>query len=260
MDRPRREPPARWLCDLSRSRRRPRLQRGLFEREALRAQTACGAIPGSRSPSRDRDRSGRGGPGRLRRGRPHGAPPREREVPPHGALRDDARLQPKGRGLLTWRSSSEVWARPHEQAFRRLGGSVHTVVLDNLREGVLTPDVYDPTLNPLYRNLLAHYGVVALPCRPQHPDRKGKVERSVDHTERALRRLRFGHPDAAQAYLDRWEERWADTRHPRHHQAPGGGDVCRGEAPPKASSLGALPLLPLWPTHRPPRRRRRGGG
>ena len=38
------------------------------------------------------------------------------------------------------------------------------------------PDIYDPTLNPLFRDVLAHYGVVALPCRIQDPDRKGKVE------------------------------------------------------------------------------------
>jgi len=114
--------------------------------------------------------------------------------------------------LLAWRSSSEIWARLHEEAFRRLGGVPRTVVLDNLKEGVITPDVYDPALNPLYRDLLAHYGVVALPCRPRHPDRKGKVERGVDHAQRALRGLRFEHPDAAKAYLDRWEERWADTR------------------------------------------------
>jgi len=67
--------------------------------------------------------------------------------------------------LLVFRSSSRVWAELHEKAFRRLGGSVHIVVLDNLREGVLTPDIYDPTLNPLYRDLLAHYGAVAMPCR-----------------------------------------------------------------------------------------------
>jgi hypothetical protein len=40
-----------------------------------------------------------------------------------------------------------------------------------LREGVLVPDVYDATLNPLYRDVLAHYGAVALPCRIQDPDR-----------------------------------------------------------------------------------------
>jgi hypothetical protein len=37
---------------------------------------------------------------------------------------------------------------------------------------VLTPDIYDPTLNPLYRDVLAHYGAVALPCRIKDPDRK----------------------------------------------------------------------------------------
>ncbi len=114
--------------------------------------------------------------------------------------------------LLAWRSSSEAWCRLHAEAFRRLGGVPRTLVLDNLKEGVITADVYDPVLNPLYRDFLAYYGVVALPCRPRHPDRKGKVERGVDHAQRALRGLRFESAEAAQAYLDRWEENWADTR------------------------------------------------
>ena len=75
--------------------------------------------------------------------------------------------------LLAWRSSSRIWAELHEKAFRRLGGSPRVVVLDNLREGVAVPDIYDPTVNPLFRDVLAHYGVVALPCRIQDPDRKG---------------------------------------------------------------------------------------
>lgn len=40
--------------------------------------------------------------------------------------------------LLTFRSSSRIWAELHETAFRRLGGSPRIVVLDNLREGVIT--------------------------------------------------------------------------------------------------------------------------
>ena len=74
--------------------------------------------------------------------------------------------------LLSFRSSSQIWAELHEKAFHRLTGVTHVVVLDNLREGVLTPDIYDPTLNPLYRDLLQHYGAVALPCRVADPDRK----------------------------------------------------------------------------------------
>ena len=115
--------------------------------------------------------------------------------------------------LLVQRSSAQVWAQLHERAFRRLGGTVRVVVLDNLKEGVLTPDIYDPVLNPLYRDVLAHYGVVALPCRVRDPDRKGKVEAAVGHAQKTpLRGLRFERLDDGQAYLDRWEQRWADTR------------------------------------------------
>ena len=86
--------------------------------------------------------------------------------------------------LLTFRSSSRIWAELHERAFRRLGGTTQVIVLDNLKEGVLVPDIYDPTVNPLYRDVLAHYGTVALPCRIQDPDRKGKVESGVGHAQR----------------------------------------------------------------------------
>jgi hypothetical protein len=44
--------------------------------------------------------------------------------------------------LLTFQSSTRIWAELHGQAFRRLGGSTRTVVLDNLGEGVLKPDIY----------------------------------------------------------------------------------------------------------------------
>jgi transposase len=115
--------------------------------------------------------------------------------------------------LLTFRSSSQIWAELHEKAFRRLGGVTRVVVLDNLREGVLQPDIYDPALNPLYRDVLSHYGSVALACRVRDPDRKGKVESGVGHAQKTpLKGQRFESLEEAQAYLDHWEERWADTR------------------------------------------------
>src|SRR5580704_12019562 len=115
--------------------------------------------------------------------------------------------------LLVFRSSSRAWAELHEKAFRRLGGTTQLVVLDNLREGVLSPDFYDPRLNPLYRDVLAHYGVTALPCKVRDPDRKGKVESGVAHAQKTpLKGKRFESLEEAQAYLDHWEEHWADTR------------------------------------------------
>jgi transposase len=115
--------------------------------------------------------------------------------------------------LLVWQSSAQTWAELHERAFRRLSGSTRVVVLDNLKEGVLTPDIYEPTLNPLYRDVLAHYGVIGLPCRVGDPDRKGKVESGIGHTQKTpLHGQRFESLEQAQAYLDRWEAHWADTR------------------------------------------------
>jgi hypothetical protein len=112
---------------------------------------------------------------------------------------------------------------------------------------VLTPDVYDPALNPLYRDVLAHYGVVALPCRVGDPDRKGKVESAIGHTQRTpLKGLRFEILDEAQAYLDRWDARWADTR---IH-----GTTKRQVAAMFAEEQRHLPPLPLEP-FRPPHHR-----
>lgn len=115
--------------------------------------------------------------------------------------------------LLVFQSSTQTWAELHERAFRRLGGCTRVVVLDNLREGVLKPDIYDPTINPVYADMLRHYGVVAMPCRVADPDRKGKVESGVGHAQKTpLKGLRFESPQEAQAYLDHWEANWADTR------------------------------------------------
>ena len=115
--------------------------------------------------------------------------------------------------LLVWQSSAQIWGELHERAFRRLGGTPRTIVLDNLKEGVLTPDVYEARLNPLYRDVLAHYGVIGLPCRVRDPDRKGKVESGIGHTQRTpLHGQRFETLEQAQAYLDHWDTHWADTR------------------------------------------------
>ena len=55
--------------------------------------------------------------------------------------------------------------------------------------------------------------MVALPCRIRDPDRKGKVESGVGHAKKTpLKGKRFESLEEAQAYLDHWEERWADTR------------------------------------------------
>jgi transposase len=114
---------------------------------------------------------------------------------------------------VVWKSSSEVWARLHEEAFRYFGGCTQYVVLDCLKEGVITPDIYEPELNRVYAAMLAHYGVVADPCRVRDPDRKGTVENAIQHTQAtALKGKRFESIEAQNEFLMHWEERWAARR------------------------------------------------
>ena len=130
--------------------------------------------------------------------------------------------------LLVFRSSTRTWAELHETAFRRLGGSCRVVVLDNLQEGVLTPDIYDPTLNPLFKDVLAHYGVVAMPCRVRDPDRKGKVESGVGHAQKTPLKghtlRKSGRSAGLSGSVGIALGRHA---HSRHDETASCGDVCR---------------------------------
>jgi len=112
-----------------------------------------------------------------------------------------------------WKADQESWARAHEEAFRAFGGCPRYAVLDNLKQGVIKPDLYEPGLNPVYAAMLAHYGVVADPCRVADPNRKGTVENAIGHTQStALKGRRFESIEAQNAWLAHWEERWAAPR------------------------------------------------
>lgn len=114
---------------------------------------------------------------------------------------------------VVWSSSKETWARLHEEAFRTFGGCPQYVVLDNLKEGVLEADIYEPRLNPVFAAMLDHYGVVADPARPGDPDRKGSVENAIGHTQStALKGREFSALEEQNEFLASWEERWAAPR------------------------------------------------
>ncbi len=114
---------------------------------------------------------------------------------------------------VVWKSSKEVWCRLHEEAFRYFGGCPEYIVLDNLKEGVIKPDIYEPELNRLYEAMLLHYTVIADPARVRDPNRKGTVENAIQHTQgTALKAKRFESIDEQNQFLMQWEEKWAAQR------------------------------------------------
>ena len=114
---------------------------------------------------------------------------------------------------VVWNSSKETWCRLHEEAFRYFSGCPQYVTLDNLKEGVIKPDIYEPDLNPLYAAMLKHYSVVADPARVGDPDRKGTVENAIRYTQdTALKGRKFESIEAQNEWLMHWEDRWASRR------------------------------------------------
>jgi hypothetical protein len=87
------------------------------------------------------------------------------------------------------------------------------VVLDNLKEGVIKPDLYEPQLNAVYAATLKHYGVVGDPARVRDPNRKGTVEHAIGHTQAtALKGRRFESIEEQNKHLEHWETKWAAQR------------------------------------------------
>jgi len=84
------------------------------------------------------------------------------------------------------RQDTNTWLECHIRAFEFFGGCPRTVLLDNLKAGVVKPDLYDPTLNRAYAELERHYGFVADPAKVRTPEHKGKVERSMPTVRQQL--------------------------------------------------------------------------
>jgi len=119
----------------------------------------------------------------------------------------------KGYSEAVFRQSTESFIRCLENAFHYFGGSVRTLVIDNLRAAVTKADWYEPELHPKLQSFCEHYGVVILPTRPYMPRHKGKVESGVKYVKRnALKARQFESLEKENDFLLRWETNTADKR------------------------------------------------
>ena len=70
------------------------------------------------------------------------------------------------------------WVASHVAAFEFFGGVPAVLRLDNLKTGVLRPDIYDPQLNRAHGEMAEHFGVLLDPCRAGKPKDKPRDERT----------------------------------------------------------------------------------
>ena len=225
-------------AEAARQRRRPRRTRSSRPRPARRRRSTTATGPMVRHPET----------GKYRRTRLF--------VLTLGYSRKSVRL-------LTWKSSIADLGRAARAGLsparrRRRASSCSTTS----RRACSRRTSTTPTLNPLYRDVLAHYGVVALPCRVARPRSQGQG--------RVGRRPR-AEDAAARACASRASRRRRPTSTAGRSAGPTRASTARPSArsrrclPRRSPHLQPLPLEPfryyqLRRAHRAPRRLRRGRG
>lgn len=75
----------------------------------------------------------------------------------------------------------QSWVECHVLAFSFFNGAVARVVPDNLKTGVVRPDLYDPLINKAFGEFANYYGCLVDPARIMKPRDKGTVERNVPY-------------------------------------------------------------------------------
>lgn len=106
---------------------------------------------------------------------------------------------------FVFHQDARTWVDCHARAFEFFQAVPNTVVLDNLKAAVIKPDIYDPLLNPHYRECERHYGFAADTCKVRHPQHKGRVEAAVKTVRGQLLAGReFADIGAANAFALEW--------------------------------------------------------
>jgi transposase len=105
------------------------------------------------------------------------------------------------------------------------GGTTECLLIDNLKSGVLKPDVWDPQINRAYAEFAEYYGTFIDTARVAKATDKAKIERLIPQARELFRRLKAVHPGARLKTLNqealRWcREEYGTTRHGTTGVAP----------------------------------------
>ncbi len=77
------------------------------------------------------------------------------------------------------------------------GGVPVRISLDNLKTGIISPDLYNPKFNQAYADYAEYYNTFLDPCRVRKPKDKAKIERFVPVARELFRKLKALNPGAS---------------------------------------------------------------
>ncbi len=138
-----------------------------------------------------------------------------------------------------------AWVECHVESFSFFGGVVARVVPDNLKAGVVKPDLYDPLINKAFGEFAEYYGCLIDPARVRKPRDKPRVERPVPYVRDSFyagRANEFSSETHMQTDALRWCRDVANIR--RHRGLDGLPPIELFEAEERVALM-ALPRAPF---------------
>ena len=90
--------------------------------------------------------------------------------------------------------NQQSFVESHVKMFNFFGGTTQTLRIDNLKSGVIKPDLYDPQLNRVYREMAEYYGIFIDTCRVATPTDKPIVERDAQTIREEFRKAMVKDP------------------------------------------------------------------
>jgi len=151
---------------------------------------------------------------------------------------------------LTFRQDQTSFVGSHIRMFNFWGGITKRINIDNLKAGVIKPDLYNPSLNRAYGEMIEYYGGFVDTSRVAHPKDKGKVERDVQTVREAVRKAIVQNPGIGLSELNRLIMDWSintygQKEHGTTHEKPYSVFVEREK--PALKALPAEPFeLTVW--------------
>lgn len=109
-----------------------------------------------------------------------------------------------------------------QSMFQEMGGVPRKITSDNPKVFVMAASKHEPVLNPGFERFASHYGFTIEALPPADPQKKGKVERSVQYVRRLFESYDFKNYDlaSAQEHINNKNELANARKHGTHLQRP----------------------------------------
>ena len=142
----------------------------------------------------------------------------------------------------------QAWTEAHVAAFGFFSGCTTRIVTDNLRAGVVKPDIYDPKINRSYSELANYYRVLVDPARVAHPKDKPRIESVQAYIRKSFFTARdFASVSQMVEEAKRWCTEVAGRRTPRALEGRTPSEVFRTEEQGVLTPLPSVPFeLATW--------------